>query len=72
MILMDSLQVILTIACTKDMEIHQIDIVSTYIMSYLREQIYMCPPEGLDLPKQLGPTFIMGIIWFKTVGMSMV
>jgi transcriptional antiterminator len=36
-------------AAPEDWDIHQVDIVSAYLASKLKEDIYMKPPEGLNL-----------------------
>jgi hypothetical protein len=33
----------------EDLEIHQIDVVSAYLLSELEEDAYLKPPKGLDL-----------------------
>src|SRR6516164_11403086 len=46
----DTLRVMLAIGCAEDWHMHQVDIVTAYLSSFLKECIYMRPPEGLDLP----------------------
>ena len=46
---MDSLRIMLAIAATEDLEVHQLDIVNAYINGMLEELIYMEPPDALGL-----------------------
>jgi hypothetical protein len=49
----ETLRIILAMAAPEDWDIHQVDIVSAYLASRLKEDIYMKPPEGLNLPPGL-------------------
>jgi len=46
-----SLQTILTLANEHNLEVHQMDVKSTYLNGALKEEIYMEPPPGFDIPK---------------------
>jgi hypothetical protein len=39
----------LAIACSEDLEVHQLDVVNAYIAEKLQEIIYMQAPKGLGL-----------------------
>ena len=44
----NSLQMLLAVAATEDLEIHQGDVESTYLAADLDEEIFMEPPEGVE------------------------
>jgi hypothetical protein len=44
----DSLRLILSLAASKDLEVHQLDIENAYLAGKLEEEIYMTPPDGMD------------------------
>jgi hypothetical protein len=44
---METLRVLLTIAAAEDLEIHQIDVVTAYLVGELEEEIYIIPPPGI-------------------------
>ncbi len=46
---LDSLRVMLAIACLEDLEVHQLDVVNAYIAGKLQEEIYMRAPVVLNL-----------------------
>jgi transposase InsO family protein len=46
-----SLRAILAIAAELDLEVHQMDVKSAYLNGELKEDIYMKPPPGFDVPK---------------------
>jgi hypothetical protein len=46
----ESLRMLLAHAAVEDLEIHQIDVVSAYLLGELEEDAYLKPPKGLDLP----------------------
>jgi len=46
----ESLRMLLAYAAVKDLEVHQIDVVSAYLLGELEEHAYLKPPEGLDIP----------------------
>ena len=48
----DMLRLLFAIAAIEDWEIHQIDAISTYLAGELKEDIYMHPPEGYDVPER--------------------
>jgi hypothetical protein len=43
----ESLRILLAIAAYKDLEIHQMDVITAYLAGDLQEEIYMGPPPGL-------------------------
>lgn len=47
----DSLRMLCAIIALEDLEAHQIDVNSAFTEAKLREQIYMKPPEGLNIEK---------------------
>jgi reverse transcriptase-like protein len=46
-----SLQTILVITADQDLEVHQMDVKSTYLNGTLQEEIYMEPPPSFDVPE---------------------
>ena len=46
-----SLRTILALANEHDLEVHQMDVKSAYLNGALKEEIYMEPPPGFDIPK---------------------
>jgi hypothetical protein len=46
---MESLRILLAYAAIEDLEIHQMDVVSAYLLGELEEDAYLKPPEGLYL-----------------------
>jgi hypothetical protein len=46
---MESLRVLLALATTQDWEIHQMDIVSVYLLGDLEEEVYIQAPRGLEV-----------------------
>ena len=44
---------ILAIAAVEDLEIHQMDVVTAFLISDLEEEIYMAQPEGFDIEEGL-------------------
>jgi hypothetical protein len=50
---LDSLQVMLSIACSEDLKVHQLDVVNAYIARKLPEEIYIRLPKILGLPPDL-------------------
>jgi reverse transcriptase-like protein len=42
---------ILTIAAEEDLEVHQMDVKFAYLNSVLKEEIFMEPPPGFDVPE---------------------
>jgi hypothetical protein len=51
---MDSLRALLAIAAANNWPLRQVDVISAYLAGHLDEEVYMEPPEGLDMP--LGTT----------------
>ena len=48
---MESLRVLLAVAAAYDLEVHQMDVVSVYLLGELDEDVYISTPEGLDIPE---------------------
>jgi len=48
---MESLRILLALAAAQDWEIHQMDVVSAYLLGELEEDAYLGAPQGLELPK---------------------
>jgi 2-hydroxychromene-2-carboxylate isomerase len=48
---MESLRILLAHAAIEDLEIHQMDVVSAYLLGELEEGAYLKPPEGLNIPR---------------------
>jgi len=46
---MESLRVLLALAAAQDWEIHQMDVVSAYLLGELEEDAYLEAPDGLDI-----------------------
>jgi hypothetical protein len=46
---MESLRILLALAAAQDWEIHQMDVVSAYLLGELEEEVYIEVPKGLDL-----------------------
>jgi hypothetical protein len=46
----ESLRILLAYTVVEDLEIYQIYVISAYLLSELEEDVYLKPPEGLDLP----------------------
>jgi len=72
---MESLQLLLALAAAHDLEIHQMDVVSAYLLGKLEEDVYISIPEGLDIPrgkvlklqKGLPGLKQLGSIWNKRI-----
>jgi hypothetical protein len=47
----DTLRTILALVSLEDLECHQIDVNNAFTQSTLSEDIYMLPPDGLDIPE---------------------
>ena len=45
----DSLRILCAIIALEDLEAHQVDVKSAFTEAKLKEQIYMKPPEGLNV-----------------------
>jgi hypothetical protein len=48
-----SIHILLTITTHNDLEIHQIDIKTTFLNGELKEEIYLKPPPGANIDKAL-------------------
>jgi hypothetical protein len=46
----ESVQILLAIGASKDLEIRQLDVVSAYPRSTLHATVYMCVPAALGAP----------------------
>jgi len=46
---MESLRILLAYAAVKDLEVHQMDVVSAYLLGELEEEAYLKLPDGLDI-----------------------
>jgi hypothetical protein len=46
----DSLRILLAIAALEDLEAHQFDVNNAFTEAKLREQIFMKPPDGIEIP----------------------
>ncbi len=44
------MRILLAYAAVENLEVHQIDVVSAYLLGELEEDTYLKPPEGLDIP----------------------
>jgi hypothetical protein len=70
-----SLRTILALAAKLDLEIHQMDVKSAYLNGELKEEIYMKPPPGFDVPdgmvlklvKALYGTKQGGHVWYENI-----
>ena len=47
---MESLRILLARAAIENLEAHQMDVVSAYLLGELEEDVYLSPPKGLDVP----------------------
>ena len=47
---MESLRILLALAAVKDLEVHQMDVVSAYLLGELEEDAFLKPPKGLEVP----------------------
>jgi len=72
---LSSLRAILALATKLDLEVHQMDVKSTYLNGELEEEIYMEPPPGFGIPegmvlklnKAVYGTKQGGRVWYKNV-----
>jgi hypothetical protein len=46
---MELLRILLALATTQDWEIHQMDVVSAYLLGDLEEEAYIEVPKGLEV-----------------------
>ena len=65
---LDSLRTMLAIACARDLEVHQLDVVNAYIAGKLTEEIYMRPPTILGLPLHLVLLLLQAMYGLKQSG----
>ncbi len=71
----DTLFSCLAYAASKDLEIHQLDVVAAYLNSDLTEEIYLSPPDGVlstpgkvwRLKKALYGLKQAGLEWYRTL-----
>jgi hypothetical protein len=72
---MESLRILLALATTQDWEIHQMDVVSAYLLGDLEEEAYIEAPKGLGVPPGKALKLIKGMpglkqsgrVWNKTI-----
>ena len=72
---LSSLQAILAIAAEYNLEVHQMDIKSTYLNGELEEEIFMEPPLSFDIPdgmvlrliKAIYGTKQEGCVWYNNI-----
>jgi hypothetical protein len=65
---MESLRILLAIAATLDWEIHQMDVVSAYLLGDLEEEAYIEVPEGLEIPHGKALKLVKGMPGLKQSG----
>jgi hypothetical protein len=65
---MESLRILLALAAAKDWEIHQMDVVSAYLLGELEEDAYLEPPDGLDIPEGKVLKAVKGLPGLKQSG----
>ena len=65
---MESLRILLTLAAAWDWEIHQMDVVSAYLLGELEENAFIAAPEGLDLPPGKALKLVKGMPGLKQSG----
>jgi hypothetical protein len=72
---MESLRILLALAAIRDLEVHQMDVVSAYLLGELEEEAYLKPPKGLGVPpgkalklkKGMPGLKQSGRVWNKTI-----
>lgn len=72
---MESLRILLALAAVRDLEVHQMDVVSAYLLGELEDDAYLKPPKGLEVPpgkalklkKGMPGLKQSGRIWNKTI-----
>jgi reverse transcriptase-like protein len=70
-----SLCTILTIAAEEDLEVHQMDVKSAYLNGVLKEEIFMEPPPGFDVPEGMVLCLVKAVygtkqggrIWYENI-----
>jgi hypothetical protein len=65
---MESLRILLALTTAQDWEIHQMDVVSVYLLGELEEVVYIEVPKGLDLPQGKALKLNKGIPGLKQSG----
>lgn len=73
---MESLRILLAIAAEEDLEAHQMDAVSAYLLGTLDEEVYAAILEGLQAPDSKALRLVKGMpglkqlsrVWNKTIG----
>jgi Reverse transcriptase (RNA-dependent DNA polymerase) len=63
-----SLRTILAIAAKEDLEVHQMDVKSAYLNGVLKEEIFMEPPPGFDVPKGMVLRLVKAVYGTKQGG----
>jgi reverse transcriptase-like protein len=70
-----SLCTILAIAAEEDLEVHQMDVKSAYLNGVLKEEIFMEPPPGFDVPEGMVLCLVKAVygtkqggrIWYENI-----
>jgi hypothetical protein len=65
---MESLRILLALAAAEDWEIHQMDVVSAYLLGELEEDAYLEVPHGLDVPQGKVLKAVKGLPGLKQSG----
>jgi hypothetical protein len=65
---MESLRILLALAAAEDWEIHQMDVVSAYLLGELDEDAYLEVPHGLDVPQGKVLKAVKGLPGLKQSG----
>jgi hypothetical protein len=65
---MESLRILLALATAQDWEIHQMDVVSAYLLGDLEEEAYIETPTGLEIPPGKALKLIKGMPGLKQSG----
>jgi hypothetical protein len=63
-----SLRTILALAAELDLEVHQMDVKSAYLNGELKEDIYMKPPPGFDVPEGMVLKLVKALYGMKQGG----
>jgi hypothetical protein len=67
-----SLRTILAIAAELDLEVHQMDVKSAYLNGELKEDIYMKPPPGFEVPDRHGTEACQSVVQHEARRKSLV
>jgi hypothetical protein len=70
-----TLRLILALAAERDLHVHQIDVKCAYLNGTLKEEIYMEPPPGFDVPQGMVLRLIKavygtrqgGCVWYEDI-----